>query len=86
MDLSAEHDHDLRILDEVIVRLRSRLATCDDAELPAVGALLLKYLERRAAMLGLDQKRVLEAPGSIAAVTARMSLVPPLKPRTTKKR
>jgi len=76
MDQEAEHSHDLRIVDEVIVRLRSRLATCDDSELPAVGALLLKYLERRAAMLGLDRKDAPLPTGSIAAVEARLALVP----------
>lgn len=77
MDLSAEHGHDLRIVDEVIVRLRSRLATCDESELPAVGSLLLKYLERRAAMLGLDRKPESQNLGSISAVTDRLRLVKP---------
>jgi len=76
VDLEAEHSADLRIVDEVIVRLRSRLATCDDSELPSVGALLLKYLERRAAMLGLDQKPKGPAPGSISEATKRLGLVP----------
>jgi hypothetical protein len=75
LDLEAEHSADLRIVDEVIVRLRSRLATCDDSELPSVGALLLKYLERRAAMLGLDQKPKGAASGSIAEATKRLELV-----------
>ena len=81
MDPEAEHSADLRIVDEVIVRLRSRLATCDDAELPAVGSLLLKYLERRAAMLGLDRKDKPGSPGSIAEVTQRLALVPKPKRR-----
>ena len=75
VDLEAEHSADLRIVDEVITRLRSRLATCDESELSGVGALLLKYLERRAAMLGLDRRDKPGNPGSIAEVTRRMELV-----------
>ncbi len=79
LDLDAEHSADLRIVDEVIVRLRSRMATCDDAEIQAVGGLLLKYLERRAAMLGLDRKDKPAPAGSIAAVTQRLGIVPSVK-------
>ena len=76
IDLEAEQEADLAIVDEVVSRLRSRLATCDESELAGVGALLLKYLERRAAMLGLDRKdKPGAAPGSIAEVTRRMGLV-----------
>lgn len=75
MDLEAEHSADLAIIDEVVGRLRSRLATCDESELPAVGALLLKYLERRADMLGLDKRGATTAPGSIGEVTKRLGIV-----------
>ena len=75
IDLEAEHAADLAIVDEVVGRLRSRLATCDESELSGVGALLLKYLERRAAMLGLDRKDKPGSPGSIAEVTRRMEVV-----------
>ena len=75
IDLEAEHSADLAIIDEVVGRLRSRLATCDESELSSVGALLLKYLERRAAMLGLDRKDKPGALSSIAEATRRMELV-----------
>ena len=76
VDLEAEHAADLAIVNKAVSRLESRMALCDDSELPAVGGLLLKYLERRAAMLGLDHKAAPSAPGSIAEVTKRLGLVP----------
>ena len=81
IDLEAEHAADLAIVDEVVGRLRSRLATCDESELSGVGALLLKYLERRAAMLGLDRRDKPALGSSIAEATRRMSVVAGEKPR-----
>ena len=75
VDLEAEHAADLAIVNKAVTRLESRMALCDDSELPAVGGLLLKYLERRAAMLGLDKVTAPKAPGSIAEVTRRMQAV-----------
>ena len=62
---------ELAILDEVIGRLRSRLATGDDSELGPLGTLLLKYLERRAEIGGSAP----EKPGTIAAVTRKLQSV-----------
>ena len=64
---------ELALLDETIGRIRSRLGTGDDSELPALGALLLKYLERRASVTSRD---IPDAnPGSIASVTRKLQAV-----------
>lgn len=75
MDVESQLAADLAIVNKAVERLESRMALCDDSELPAVGGLLLKYLERRAAMLGLDAKAAPGATGSIAEVTKRLGLV-----------
>ena len=71
--MAVDSPTELDILDGVIVRLRSRLATGDDSELGPLGTLLLKYLERRAEISGGAAPN---KPGSIAEVTKRLGLVP----------
>ncbi len=67
---------ELTLLDDLIGRLKSRLATGDDSELQSLGALMLKYLERRAEVLEKRSPLADEArPGSIAAATSRLSAV-----------
>ncbi len=73
---SAEPFDELTLLDDLIGRLKSRLATGDDSELQSLGALMLKYLERRAEVLEKRSPPADEArPGSIAAATERLSVV-----------
>ncbi len=71
---------ELSVLDETISRLRSRITLGDDSELPALGSLLLKYLERRAELVTPRDATDRNA-GSIAAATARLELVGPQKKR-----
>ena len=79
MDIDAERDADLRVLDEQIVRIRNRLAVADDDEAGPLQDRLLRFFQRRARMLGLDRKEPpkpkVAPPGSIAEVTKRLELV-----------
>ena len=65
---------ELTLLDETIGRIRSRIATCDESEFSALGALLLKYLQRRGELSAVPTEPTAK-PGSIAAVTSRLEIV-----------
>ena len=91
VDLDAEREADLRVLDEQIVKIRNRLAVADDDEAGPLQDRLLRFFQRRARMLGLDASgRASGAPGvgargsrvdgSIAGATGRVMALVPKKP------
>lgn len=65
---------EVALLDELVADLQTRFRSAEDKDAPGLVGALLKALERRACVIR-EGRAPADAPGSIAAVTRKLSQV-----------